>query len=267
MEHIMAYSLGIIGGGNMGTPIARGAVDHDVIPAEKIIVCDIDEAKRAAAEAIGCAVTDDPAEAACAEQILLAVKPQVVPCVAERIAPLPDGKVVISIMAGLTSANLRSALGPSARIVRVMPNLPSQIGAGMAAIALGEGALKGDDELATSLFAAIGRTVCVREEQMYARYGRSGYIFFLAQAMQEAAVSLGLEPEQAVLLVNQTILGSGLLLHESDQSAEALRLAVANPGGTTEAALNVMFERELPGIFADALTAARDRGIELNEGA
>ena len=77
-------------------------------------------------------------------------------------------------------------------------------------------------------------------------------------------VVLGLEPEQAELLVNQTIFGSGQLLHESDQTAEALRRAVANPGGTTEAALNVMFAQDLQKTILEALTAARDRGIALD---
>ncbi|MCH7602451.1 MAG: pyrroline-5-carboxylate reductase [Planctomycetes bacterium] len=281
----MIHSLGIICRGNMGAAIMRGvigegamgsgavgpgAVGPGVIPADRIIVVDIDEAKRAEAEALGCKVSDNPADASDAEQIMLAVKPQVFPVVAERLAPLVESKIVISIMAGLSSRNIRAALGENARIVRVMPNTPCQVGAGMSAIALGEGAKEGDDELAMKLCSALGETVRVREEQMYAVTATSGsgpaYVFLLAEAMQEAAINLGLEPEKAALLVNQTILGAGKLLRQSDQSPEALRSAVTSPKGTTEAALKVMLKREMPGIIDEALTAARDRGIELDQG-
>lgn len=271
----MIHSLGIIGGGNMGAAIMRGAIGEGamgpgVIAADRIIVIDIDETKRAEAESLGCKVSDDPADAKDAEQIMLAVKPQIFPVVAERMTPLAESKIMISIMAGLSSRNIRAALGENARIVRVMPNTPCQVGAGMSAIALGEGAKEGDDELALKLFSALGETVRVREEQMYAVTAASGsgpaYVFLLAEAMQAAAVRLGIEPEKAALLVNQTILGAGKLLRESDQSPEALRTAVTSPKGTTEAALKVMFQREMPEIIDAALTAARDRGIELDQG-
>ncbi len=105
---------------------------------------------------------------------------------------------------------------------------------------------------------------------MYAVTATSGsgpaYVFLLAEAMQEAAVRLGLEPAKAALLVNQTILGAGMLLRDSDQSPESLRKAVTSPKGTTESAIKVMLELEMPRIVGDALTAARDRGIELDQG-
>ncbi len=269
----MKFKLGIIGGGNMGHAIVRGAVEHEVIPADRILVCDVDAAKRAALGSLDCVTTDDPrvvpAHLAEDGQLLLAVKPQIFPEVAQCIAPLEASRVVISIMAGLSSAHIRATLGENARMVRVMPNMPCQVGAGMSAIALGQGANEGDDELAHAVFASIGETVQVREAQMNAVTAVSGsgpgYFFFLAQAMQEAAVSLGLEPKLAELLVNQTIRGSGRLLLESDHSAEALRLAVANPGGTTEAALDVMNKQQIPRIITEALTAARDRGLELDQ--
>lgn len=269
----MTYTLGIIGAGNMGSAIVHGAVEHDAIPAERILVCDIDPAKRAALGSLDCVTTDNPRTVVSQldpdGQIVLAVKPQVFPQVAKVIAPLPASTVVISVMAGLSSAHLRETLGENARIVRVMPNMPCQVGAGMSAIALGEGAREGDEELAMKVFASIGETVLVREAQMNAVTAVSGsgpgYIFYLAQAMQEAAIELGLEPEQAVLLVNQTIRGSGRMLLESEHTAEELRRAVANPGGTTEAGLSVLNRHQLPKIITEALTAARDRGLELDQ--
>src|SRR5438477_10927590 len=127
----MAHRLGIIGGGNMGQAIARGAIVAGVAPAPQMIIAEIDAAKRKELATLGCAITADPHEAAAAQQIILAVKPQVFPDVARAIAPLRDSKVVITIMAGLHSSKIRAAIGSNARMIRVMPNVACQIGAGM----------------------------------------------------------------------------------------------------------------------------------------
>ncbi len=217
----------------------------------------------------GCATVEEPKGVVDAEEIMLAVKPQIFPEVARAIGPLRSPRVVISIMAGLGSRAIRAALGDEARVVRVMPNTPCQVGAGMAAIALGEGARGGDEKLALAVFGALGGTVMVDEAMMYAVTAVSGsgpgYVFLLAEAMQKAAVDLGLDPEVADRLVRQTVFGSGKLLVESDQGAADLRRAVTSPGGTTEAALKVMLGGRLPEIIAEAITAARDRGVELDQ--
>ena len=138
----------------------------------------------------------------------------------------------------------------------------------MAAIALGDGAEPGDEALAVGIFEALGRTVTVQEALMHAVTAVSGsgpaYVFLLAEAMEKAAVDLGLDPAQAGLLVRQTILGAGKLLAESGRSPSQLRAAVTSPGGTTEAALREMDRRELSAIIRAAVTAARDRGVELD---
>ena len=139
----------------------------------------------------------------------------------------------------------------------------------MAAVALGEGAVPGDEALAVALFDALGRTAMVDEALMHAVTAVSGsgpaYVFLLAEAMGKAAVGLGLDAETAELLVRQTVLGAARLLDESDEDAAALRRAVTSPGGTTEAALAVMLQRGLPDVICDAIAAARDRGRELDQ--
>ena len=266
----MTYHLGIIGGGNMGGAIVRGGVRVGVLHASSIIVADIDQARLKQFESLGCAVTTDASAAASAEQIMLAVKPQAFPAVAQAVSPLSASKVVISIMAGLSSSKMRASLGPAARIVRAMPNTPCQVGAGMTAIALGEGAQPGDEAMAVALFDAIGRTVLVDESLMYAVTAVSGsgpaYVFLLAEAMEQAAIELGIDRHTARTLVEQTVMGAGRLLVESGQNASELRQAVTSPGGTTAAALEVMFEQELPEVIAEAVLAARNRGIELDQG-
>ena len=265
----MTHTLGIIGGGNMGASIVRGAIRAGVLPPMEIIIAEVDNERRKKLEPLGCAVTDDPRKCLDAEQLLIAVKPQSFPVLAATLAPLHQSTVVISIMAGLSSGKIRSALGSNARIVRAMPNMPAQINVGMTAIALGQGAHEGDDELAHKLFSAMGKVIRVEEEHMYAVTAISGsgpaYVFLLAEAMQQAAEQMGLNHATARTLVVQTIRGAGELLSQSEQSADALRQQVTSPGGTTAAALEYMFEKELPDIITEALMAARNRGIELDQ--
>jgi pyrroline-5-carboxylate reductase len=260
--------LGIIGGGNMGGAIVRGGVKAGVFAAREVIVADVDAARLNEFRALGCETSSDARAAAVAQQVVLAVKPQVFGQVAKAIGPLRESKVVISIMAGLRSKAIRTALGDSVRVVRVMPNTPCQIGTGMSAIALGDGANPGDEELTLSIFGALGRTVMVDESLMYAVTAVSGsgpaYVFLLAEAMEQAAVRLGIDQATANLLVKQTVMGAGKLLAESEQGAAALRKAVTSPGGTTAAALDVFEKRNFIDSVIEALTAARDRGHELD---
>ena len=137
----------------------------------------------------------------------------------------------------------------------------------MSAVALGDGARPGDETLAVSIFEALGRTTMVAESLMDAVTAVSGsghaYVYLLAESMERAAVELGLDQPTAALLVRQTILGSGRLLTESGEPPASLRKVVTSPGGTTEAAMSVMLERDFPGIVIEALKAARNRGEEL----
>lgn len=253
----------------MGQAILRGAIKAEIIEAGKILVVEPDAQRRSEIKALGCAVSEDANESLSAEQIMLAVKPQVFESVASVIAPLIEPKIVISIMAGLSSKALRAALGDNARMVRIMPNTPCSVGAGMTAIALGEGARSGDEALAISLFESLGKVAIVDESLMHAVTAVSGsgpaYIFMLAEQMQKVAMDLGIDQATARLLVQQTILGAGRMLNESDKDAGELRQAVTSPGGTTQAAIEVMMKRDLPKIINHAINAAHQRGIELDQ--
>jgi len=253
----------------MGQAILQGAIRAEVVEVGQILVVDTDEQRLSEVASIGCAVSDDASTSLSAGQIMLAVKPQVFNAVASVIAPLIEPKIVISIMAGLSSKVLRSALGDKARIIRVMPNTPCSVGAGMSAIALGEGAEQGDETLAVSIFKSLGKTTIVDESLMYAVTAVSGsgpaYVFMLAEEMQKAAMELGIDQTTARLLANQTIFGAGRMLCESNIDVATLRQAVTSPGGTTQAALEVMMNRDLPKIINDAIQAAHERGVELDQ--
>ncbi len=263
-----SHRIGVIGGGNMGGAIVRGGIRASVFQPAEVIVLEIDHTRRDMFAEIGCAVTVDPKVAADADQIILAVKPQVFPDVARALQPLSADKIVLSIMAGLNTGFIRQSLGEKARMVRAMPNIPCQIGAGMTAIALGEGSRPGDEATAVSIFTALGRTAMVDESLLHAVTAVSGsgpaYVFLLAQAMEEAAVNLGIDAETARLMVEQTVMGAGKLLSESQQSAEQLRQSVTSPGGTTAAAFDVFERRNFTEIVIEALTAAHDRSRALD---
>jgi pyrroline-5-carboxylate reductase len=265
---IMTFTLSVIGGGNMGQAIIRGAIAAGAVRPAETIVAEIDRERRAVFESLGCAVTDDAKAASEAPQIMLAVKPQAFDGVAGVVGALPADTIVISIMAGLSSKAIRTALGGQCRVVRVMPNTPCQVGAGMMAVALGAGTRPGDDELARQLFVPLGKVISIDESLMYAVTGVSGsgpaYVFLLAQLMEQSAVQLGISAKDARTLVTQTILGAARMLDECDLDAETLRRNVTSPGGTTEAALRVMFEGKLPEVVVSAITAARNRGRELD---
>lgn len=274
----MGMRLGVIGGGNMGRAIVRGAIEGDVLAPDDVLVVDVDPARRLDVASLGCHVAEWPGAAvewvseAEPGQVMLAVKPQVFPEVAQALAPMmPARMVVISIMAGRSSAAIRAALGGKANVVRVMPNTPCMVGAGMSAIAIGAGANPEDAEFAKLLFGAIGRTIEIAESLMHAVTAVSGsgpaYVFLLAEAMERAARDIGLPSNEARLLVSQTLLGASRLLEDAEATggtAEELRHAVTSPGGTTAAALDVMMKRGLPEIVIEAMIAARDRGRELD---
>jgi pyrroline-5-carboxylate reductase len=266
----MAARLGILGFGSMGGAIARGAVGAGVIDARDVIVVEPDDARRAAASALGCVVSGVERHAFDAEQVLIAVKPQRFRQAVARIGAVESPTVIISVMAGVSSATIRHALGGATRVIRAMPNIACEVGAGATALAPGEAARPGDESLALSLFAAVGRVVVVDESMLHAVTALSGsgpaYVFLLAEAMEQAGIQAGLERHLARTLAYETVHGAAkLLVGRADQDADSLRRAVTSPGGTTSAALEVMFERELPQIVAEAILAARDRSIEFGE--
>lgn len=266
----MKYTLGFLGAGNMAEAIARAAIDQGIVEASAIFASDPSADRRAVFEAFGVATTDDNAKVIgdCA-QLLIAVKPQVMPQAAADLKEYGgDEQILISIMAGISSAKLCDAIGAERRVVRVMPNTPLMAGAGMAGVALGEHAKEGDDELAMKIFSAAGEAIACAESLIDAITAVSGsgpaYVFYLAEAMRTAAAELGLE-EHAGLLVEQTIMGAAMLLRQSDDTPAELRRKVTSPGGTTEAAINHLESNRTRDVIVNAIKAAHARSIELGK--
>ncbi|MEQ8770699.1 MAG: pyrroline-5-carboxylate reductase [Phycisphaerales bacterium] len=268
--------LAVIGGGNMARAILSGAKRSGVV-GDLCVVAEPDESRRrsfehgvaSAADAIAWIREHEPEPGA--GQVLLAVKPQMFAAVAQELAPeFEHERVVISILAGLTSAKIREGLGGKARVVRVMPNTPARIGRGMSAIAVGEGAALEDAEFAHALFAGVGRTLALPESMMdgFTALAGSGpaYVFYLAEAMLDAAIELGFERDHALTIVRETIAGAGELMRSGADTPRALRAAVTSKGGTTAAAIDVLDQAGVMDDVMRAIHAARHRGAELAGG-
>lgn len=263
--------LAVVGGGNMAQAILTGALETGVLAPAEVMVADPDPTRRGLFEALGVATFDRATGFAgrlgTSTQIMLAVKPQYLAEAAADLAGSASGRVVISILAGSTSERIRQALGGSARVVRVMPNLPARIRKGMAAISLGEGSEEGDAELAETLFARIGDVVRIDESMMDAFTALAGsgpaYVFYLAEAMRDAGVAMGFDAATALRITRGTIGGAAALLNESQDDPSELRAGVTSRKGTTDAALTVLQQEGLAPSMVKAILAARDRGAEL----
>lgn len=267
------YRLGLIGAGNMAEAIARGVLSAGLMPADAIIASDTVEGRRRLFNDqlhIKC-VDDNPAAAASSETILLAVKPQHMrEVVAGLAAGVGESQRVVSIMAGVSSATLE-ALFPRirARVVRVMPNLPMAVKAGMSALAGGRHALPEDLDRTAEIFRAAGDAVVLDEKFIDAVTAMSGsgpaYFYYWVEAMIAAGVELGLTEAQAGTLAKNTALGAAKMMLETDVAPDELRRRVTSPGGTTLAAITSMNGGHVRDEIIKAVHAAARRSAELGQ--
>ena len=256
--------LGVIGAGNMAEALLRGALSANVIGHNAVVASDPQFARRQLfTSELGITCVEDNAIPATCRRVLLAVKPQVMAEVLEGIAEVvrPEA-TVISIAAGVRTEFIHGKLRGKGRIVRVMPNTPMLVGAGISALCKGPGAADADLAWAERLLAACGKTVRVDEPMIDVVTAVSGsgpaYFFYLIEAMAAAAAAEGMERDTALQLAVQTCLGAAKLLLSTAESPEVLRAKVTSPGGTTQAAIESM---ESAGV-RDALIAAVRRAAE-----
>jgi pyrroline-5-carboxylate reductase len=265
-------ALTFIGGGNMarsliGGLIARGRAADSIRVAEPQA-----ELREALARDFRIRVyADNPEAADPAELWVFAVKPQAMKAVCEGLTALAQAKrpLIVSIAAGITSAQLERWLGGDLAVVRTMPNTPALLGAGATGLFANPRVRPEQRALAETLLQAAGLTVWLNDEtQMDAVTALSGsgpaYIFLMAEAMQAAAEAQGLPTEAARALSLQTIFGAARMLVESGEPAAELRRRVTSPGGTTQAALEAFEAGGFRRLVADAIAAAARRGGELS---
>lgn len=204
------------------------------------------------------------------DMVVLAVKPQMM---AEALPPLAaissPQTVWLSIAAGISIDWLKDAISPEAAIIRTMPNTPSAIGKGVTAMIADQTVPQEMQELARRMLGVIGAVVELDDEaDMDAVTAVSGsgpaYVFLLREVLEAAALSAGLKPELAATLAGETISGAAALLDASEETASQLRINVTSPGGTTQAALEVLMdENGMHALLKKAVLAARDRSRAL----
>ena len=272
---MQAQHITFLGCGNMGASLVSG-LSADGYPASSLCGVDPDENQRRRL-AQSCAIRTVAAIAegvAGADVLVLAVKPQTVPAVlAEVKQALQGGRpLLLSIAAGVRSAAISAALGGVCPVVRAMPNTPALLRAGATGLYAGAEVSAEQRRVATRIMQAVGVTVWLDEEaQLDAVTAVSGsgpaYFFLIVELLERIAGEMGLAPEQARLLSVETALGAARMLKESGEQAATLRERVTSPGGTTEKALEVFRDEGLEPLLRRALTACRQRSVELAGGA
>ncbi len=263
----MTPVIAFVGGGNMAASLIGGLLAAGQ-PAAQLRVAEIGAERRDwLAREFAVSVHERAADAVTgAEAIVLAVKPQQMRDALAGLNLLP-GTVVVSIAAGLRIATLRRWLGDGPHYIRTMPNTPALLGAGITGLYATLDTPAPAREIAETILRAAGECVWLDDEaQIEAVTAVSGsgpaYFFLLAETMRNAGVALGLSPDTAAKLAQQTFIGAARMA-EGDVDVAELRARVTSKGGTTEAAVRTLESGGLHELFRNALSAAAQRGTEL----
>ena len=246
--------IGFVGAGNMGGAIVRG-----YLAAEKsadVFIYDSDAGKTEALATLGLPVKIAGSLAeltGAAEAFVLCVKPNVMGDVLDELATLlkPDnGKLIISIAAGISINFIKEKPGEGTKVVRVMPNTPAMVGEGMSAMSASSGLPEADKAAAEKLFKAVGIAIWVPEEQMDIVTGISGsspaYAYLYIEGLIRAGVDGGLNEEAATIMAAQSTLGAAKMVLENMGQVDPRQLCtnVCSPGGTTIEAVKVLEESD-----------------------
>jgi pyrroline-5-carboxylate reductase len=270
VEDLVDKKIGFIGAGNMAEALIKGLTAHQTVAPRQIMASEPLAERRAFMETTyGIQVVPGNQDIVQAADVLvLAIKPQMARAVLAEIAPFtgPD-KLVISIVAGLTTAAMQDVLAAETRIVRTVPNTPVFVGEGMVAVANDGPALADDYRIAEKLFRPVARTALLPEKLMDAALGVSGsgpaYVFVMIEALADGGVKMGLPRETALTLAAQTLLGAAKMCLASGKHPGQLKDMVTSPAGTTIAALHRMEAAGVRAALIDAVEAAARRAEEL----
>ena len=253
----------------MGEAILSGLVNGGMFDPGSVHVAEPDNERReflASTYAVSCYATGS--DISHPTTVILAIKPQVLPTICKELTSVSsfDPKRIISIAAGITTTTLRSLFADGA-IIRVMPNAPLMVGAGMSAVCVASDAPRTEGEIVREFFALMGEAILIDESLLDAVTAISGsgpaYFALFAEELARAGVAIGLEPDEAGLLAVQTLRGTARYLELTDASPEELRAAVTSPKGTTEAAIEAFRARGLADVVMAAVQAAHKRAEEL----
>ena len=262
----------ILGGGNMGLTYAQSFLRSRIVTADNLMVlCRTYEKANHLSQIHEGRFFSDPRLCVTeADLLILAVKPQDSARLFEEIRELVQpGQVYLSIMAGVRIATIAQALAAD-KIIRAMPNLPAQIGAGVTTFTSTDQVTRIELVMVQNLLSTTGKTIYVEQETMIdASTAISGsgpaYVYYFMNAMMEAAQKMGFSASEAELLVSQTFTGAVDLYNKTNLSCENWIAKVASKGGTTEAAMQVWQEMTLHEQIIAGANAALERARALGQ--
>ena len=259
--------LGIIGYGNMGAAITGGIVDAGLFAESDIHVFDLDREKLARARTAGHFIHATAGELSeSSDIVLVAVKPKDVAEALKAISGMSPGVLVISVAAGIPLKVLESYL-PGRPVIRVMPNAPSMVGAGVSVLARGSKAESEHVDAASKIMGATGFVSELPESLMDAVTGLSGsgpaYVALAIDALSDGGVKMGLPRDVALKLAAQTVYGSARMILKKGLHPMGLRDMVTSPGGTTIEGVTVLEKRGVRAAFIEAVEAATKKSKEL----
>ncbi|MCP3923565.1 MAG: pyrroline-5-carboxylate reductase [Desulfobacterales bacterium] len=273
--------VGFIGAGNMAEAIAGALIDSGVYKSKNIMMSDINTDRLDFIKnTYGVEITTNSDDLVMnSDIIILSVKPQVMEKVLDNICSSFETnkrKLFISIAAGIKSEKIESYLYNNITdeaksllpVVRVMPNTPSMVLSGMSGMSVNNHCTDSDVEVTRVILESMGKVIQVKEEEIDAITAMSGsgpaYIFYFIESMMQAGVDMGFSDAVTKLLTLETFKGALKLMEKSGKSPAVLRKNVTSPGGTTEAALKVMEDRNIKNSIVDAIKTAKRRSIELS---
>lgn len=267
-------SIVFSGAGSMAEAIVRGLTRAKTAPPEAIAMLNRSNTDRlnTLSEKYGVLTSADPAVKdkwlAGAEVIVLAMKPKDAAAALKQLGRLlNESQLVVSVIAGLSIAGIQSLLGKQLPVARTMPNTSSTIGLGATGIAFSSEATEPLRRRTLAMFSSVGTVSVIPEAQMEILTGVSGsgpaYIYYMMEAMIEAGIEGGLSPETARELTVQTVLGAASMMRETGEDPVELRRAITSPGGSTQAALEVLADRGFPAAVKAAVHRAAERSREM----
>ncbi|MBF2672356.1 pyrroline-5-carboxylate reductase [Listeria seeligeri] len=256
--------IGFIGAGNMGTAMIRGLAKTDYINRKDLFVCGrkIEKLQPLETEFQGIQLTTSIEELAeQADIIILSVKPYTIPEVLTNIKNnLTPDKIIISVAAGVTIADLENLTPPETKIVRVMPNTPALVGEAMSSITPNGSVTAEETEIITTIFASFGKAEVVPESLMDAVVGVSGsspaYVYMFIEALADGAVLNGLPRDKAYKFAAQAVLGAAKMVLETGEQPGKLKDMVTSPGGTTIEAVKSLEDSGFRSAVINAVQAA-----------
>lgn len=267
--------VGFIGTGNMTSAIVKGIVASGQMPKENLYLSNRTPEKRdRLASETGATVCSSNEElVSTVDVVILAIKPNLFSTVLPELAPLliEHNPVVVSIAAGISLSQMHSMIGQDSamRIIRVMPNLNSQISEGMAAVCGNEQATAEEIDFIVSVFESIGEAIVMKEEDFSVFSAIAGcspaFTFLFVDALSRAAVKYGIPKEMATKIAAQAVLGSGKMLKESDQTPWNLIDQVSSPGGTTIEGVLALEENGFMTSVVKAVDAVVEKDRNMNK--